>query len=296
MKKKFTILLIINFIGIVSFAQIPNNSFENWTQVGTYMDPDGWGNLNVLTSPLSILTCTQGTPGNPGSYYLKLTSKTVVGTGIVPGIAVSGQIDPASFTASSGFSFNQRPEKLTGNWQYMAFSANDQGYIAATLTKWNAAQGKTDTVAGLFYALPGMVMSWAAFNLPFNYVGFDYPDTCTIILAASGGHPANNSYLWVDNLVFSGAVAGIQSHTSPDHLMTISSDPAESKVIVNIHLRKSQQAELSLYDVTGKIIKTQRSCSGPVSQFTFDTSRLPKGIYFLKLQAGSATETKKLVL
>ena len=73
---KKTKILITLFLAIFSLtnlmAQIPNPGFENWTG----NEPEGWDNLNSLTSTIFIYTCQKGTPGNPGSSYIKLTTKT----------------------------------------------------------------------------------------------------------------------------------------------------------------------------------------------------------------------------
>jgi len=41
------------------FAQIPNNGFESWTNMGTYFNPDQWGTLNNTTAAGGVYTCTQ---------------------------------------------------------------------------------------------------------------------------------------------------------------------------------------------------------------------------------------------
>ena len=45
---------------------------------------------------MAVYTCVKGTPGNPGTSYLKLVSKTVAGFGVVPGVAVCGTINETS--------------------------------------------------------------------------------------------------------------------------------------------------------------------------------------------------------
>lgn len=75
-------------ISTTAFAQIPNSGFENWTTMGSYSNPDNWDQLNAMTNPNSVYTCVKGTPGNPGSSYIKLTSKTVGTMGVMHGLAV----------------------------------------------------------------------------------------------------------------------------------------------------------------------------------------------------------------
>jgi len=127
------------------FAQIPNSGFEDWIDQGNYNNPDLWSSLNDMTEPAGVYTCTKGSPGNPGASYLKLTSKNVTGMGLLPGIAVSGELNTIDMQALSGFPFTGRPESISGNWKYMAYEG-DQGYISILLTLWNPSSQSRDTI------------------------------------------------------------------------------------------------------------------------------------------------------
>ena len=140
MKKNIFTLIVLIALAIRTFAQIPNNGFENWTSMGNYSIPNSWGCLNDMTASKGIYTCEKGTPGDPGNYYLKLTSKTVTGSGVVPGIAVCGTLDQTTKKPLKGFAFNQRPVSLTGNWQYMVFGSI-QGYIESACCGRSSTDG-----------------------------------------------------------------------------------------------------------------------------------------------------------
>ncbi|MGE5425146.1 MAG: T9SS type A sorting domain-containing protein, partial [Syntrophothermus sp.] len=207
MKRIITVVLVALYALPVS-AQIPNNGFETWNNMGTYSVPDGWGNTNPATTQGGTYTCLKGSPGNPGDAYLKLISNTVAGMGIVPGIAVSGQLNSTTFQPVSGFPFTGRPQSLNGNWQYMAFG-EDMGYISVLLTKWNGTA--RDTIAFNYFVLEGMVMSWRSFSIPIDYLSNEHPDSAMVVLSASnanGAVTAVASYLYVDNLTFTDSVSG----------------------------------------------------------------------------------------
>lgn len=76
---KKTILSIVSVVAFTAstMAQIPNAGFENFTSMGAYDVPNGWGTMNNTTALASVYTAAKGTPGSPGASYLKLTSKTV---------------------------------------------------------------------------------------------------------------------------------------------------------------------------------------------------------------------------
>ena len=177
MKMRLPIIsaLVLMFIVSSIQAQIPNFSFENWTSMGTYSNPTDWGTMNNTTASTNIFTATKATPGNPGSSYLKLTSKTV-GASVVTAIAVSGVLDSITKQPISGFAFNQRPASFTGKWQYMYTTT--PGLISVKLTRWNSVTHARETVANASKTLTGMVMSWDSFNINLTYLNGNYPDTC----------------------------------------------------------------------------------------------------------------------
>src|ERR1035437_2474394 len=158
MKKIIYILTALMFVFTISRAQtIPNAGFETWTSMTGYDLPTGWDNLNTKTNSMSMYTCTKGTPGDPGTAYLKLTSKTI-GANVVPGITVCGVLDTTTMQPVSGFAYNMRPLHFTGNWQHMIFGSS-QGSVSAVLTRWDNATSQRVTVATANQTLAGMAMS-----------------------------------------------------------------------------------------------------------------------------------------
>ncbi len=288
MKKYFYLLLALTFAFTISKAQIPNAGFETWTNMGTYNNPDSWDCLNSMTSGMSVYTCQKGTPGNPGTSYIKLTSKTVTGMGVMPGIAVCGTLDQSTMQPLSGFAFNQRPASLTGKWQHMIFG-NSQGFIDVQLTYWDAGLQMSMPVATAHQTLSGMAMSWATFTIPLTYVSNNTPDSCIIILSASGSNPANNDYLWVDNLSFTGTVAGIKTN---DFSSTISvfPIPAVNDITVNLSSLKEKYVTLQISDMQGKLV-TQLNKIEVSAKTSIDISALQKGNYMLTVIATEGTGT-----
>lgn len=236
--KTINSMIMAMFITASAFAQIPNSGFENWTTVGSYSNPDGWGTMNNTTAIASVYTATKGTPGSPGVSYLKLTSKTV-GTGVVNGVAVSGVIDSLTMMPKSGFAYNMRPANFTGKWQHMIYGSS-QGSIQVTLTRWDTGMNMRMNVASGSVTLAGMAMSWANFTIPLTYVDGNNPDTCIIVMKASGSAPTNNDYLWVDNLAFSGTVTGIENQESFVTDMSIYPNPSSDMVNFKFNIKTAQ--------------------------------------------------------
>jgi len=296
MKKTIQSILAAMFVATTAFAQIPNSGFENWTTVGAYSNPDGWGTMNNTTAIATVYTATKGTPGSPGASYLKLTSKTVSGFGVVNGIAVSGVLDSMTMTPKSGFAYNVRSANLTGKWQHMIYGSS-QGSIQVTLTRWDTGMNMRMPVASGSVTLSGMAMSWANFSIPLTYVDGNNPDTCIIVMKASGSAPTNNDYLWVDNLAFSGMVTGIENHESFVTDMVVYPNPSSENVNFKFNIKTAQQVSIEITDINGKLIRSTNfgKIQGETTQ-SMNISGIAKGTYFVKINGESATETRKLVI
>jgi hypothetical protein len=288
--KKTLLSLFAALSAFGAAAQIPNAGFENWSNSAGYNAPDNWDNLNSMTSPMSVYTAEKGTPGSPGTSYLKLTSRNVSGMGVMPGIAATGTINMTTFAVTGGFPNTTRPASLTGKWQYMSGDGVDMGFVAAYLTKWNMTTMQRDTVATAMNPLMGMVMSWGNFTAPFTYTKGFNPDTAVIILSASGTNPAANSYLYVDNLTFSGSVAPTSvANAAPLPGVNIFPNPATSEITVT--LPDAANYSFTLSDLLGKVVRSQ---SVNAAQISLNTNGLPAGEYILTVSNGKQAAVNKV--
>jgi hypothetical protein len=298
---KKSILSIVAGVAIctTAFAQtIPNAGFETWATMTSYSNPAGWGTMNNTTALASVYTATKGTPGTVGASYLKLTSKTV-GTAVVNGIAVSGVLDSMTMQPISGFAFNLRPASFGGKWQHMIMGSS-QGSVNVKLTRWDLNLNQRITVATANTTLSGMAMSWATFTKTFTYADGGYPDTCIIVLKASGANPTNSDYLWVDNLAFTGSVAatttGVEENKNINNL-TLYPNPASENVTIEFNSLVSTSVKLELLDVTGKLMKSVNATNVIGNyKYSMNTTDLAKGIYFLKVSSDKSVETKKVII
>ena len=287
MKTRIYFLLALMIIANSIFSQIPNNGFESWTNMGSYSTPDNWGNLNAVTNPAGVYTCLKGTPGNPGTTYLKLISKTVSGMGVQPGVAVSGVLNTSTFQAVSGFAYSGRPESLEGKWQYMA-SGTDQGYIAVYLTRWNTGLNRRDTIGQTYNALNGMVMSWQNFSFLISYNLGGLPDSAIIIFSASGSTPVNSSYLYVDNLTFTGTTVDLEDQAFGSGLSLLPNPVSKNMLTLDYNNHDLTTDFIEILNIQGKpvirkILKNQHF------PFSIDVSTLRAGEYLIRvgLQIGT---------
>jgi hypothetical protein len=269
-------------------AQIPNSGFETWTG----NEPEGWDNPNSVTSALGIYTCTKGTPGNPGASYIKLVTKTIpIVNQVVQGIALCGKIDKTTFQPKSGFAYNQRPTALTGNWQYMAASATDQGFVGIAFTKWNTITNMRDTISITMYSLPGMVMSWTSFNIPITFTSLSNPDTCLIVLSSSNlTAPVANSYLYVDNLNFTFQTSVSENNTSKATIK-IYPNPVTEQLQIELPDNTNSIINYKIINNLGQIVQTDNN----FSKSYIETSNLPKGFYHILIESKENQYINKFV-
>ncbi|MEO0038275.1 MAG: hypothetical protein RIQ59_1486 [Bacteroidota bacterium] len=293
---KKSILSVIAFVSITCslHAQIPNSGFETWINMGTYENPFGWATLNDLTTAEGVYTAQKGTPGSPGMSYLKLTSKTV-GATVVNGIAVSGVINPTTQQPVSGFAFNQQPSAFTGKWQHMIYGSS-QGSLNVQLTRWDATTNARIIVATANKNLTGMAMSWANFSIPFVYTDTQAPDSCIIVLKASGNNPTNQDYLWVDNLSFTGNVAGLNAlNIFAD--VAIYPNPTTENFSVNLQSKQSKVIAFELVNGVGDVLfyKNEAIKEG-LNKLTIPTIGLAKGSYLVRITSEGKFSTFPVVI
>ncbi len=299
--------IILPFMATTAYAQIPNAGFENWTTVGSYEVPTGWGTMNNTTATYSMFTATKATPGSPGNSYMKLTSKTINGS-VVPGIAVSGMLDTIAKEGMSGVPYTTRSATFSGKWQHMSFGSSP-GSVSVLLSRWNPMMNMRDTVAHGMQMLSGMVMSWGAFSINMMYMdSLNAPDSCMIVLRASGSAPANNDYLWVDNLAFTGTVAvytppvttGLHdAHKAGQQIkFNIFPNPSKEQVTINFSEPISNDVSVQITDVTGKLVQQFEAGAAVAgtNTMTVKTHDLVKGIYTIVVKSNKATGSSKLVV
>jgi len=75
-------------------------------------------------------------------------------------------------------------------------------------------------------------------------------------------------------------------------------NPFSSITTIDYYLEKESHVQLSVYDITGKKIRTLLSKKQSAGKKTliFDGSELPSGIYICTLEVGNFTKSSKMVL
>lgn len=274
--KKFYVLLAMMFTIVISKAQIPNSGFENWSTKNGYSNPVDWDNFNDMTSQMSIITCEKGLNPNSSSY-LKLTSKTVPGFGVIPGLAVCGAFDLNTMSPSSGFAYTKRPTSLSGICRHN--EAN--GFVEIRLTKWDQNSNTRIIISNSIYPFSGKTSGWTKFSIPMNYINSTSPDSCIILISASDDSPTNGDYLYLDDLNFNEVTAVDDENFNSN--ITVYPNPATDFIQPSILSQLNDSSNFQIMDINGRIIQTSVQLSNQINKI--DVSTLTPGLYLIKVIA-----------
>lgn len=251
---------------------IPNGSFENWSNQGSYSDPDGWLTSNMVSWSVSqLLTCEAGSPGVDGAYFVKVTDRMLPGSGMQ-----QASITVGTWGSFPGFPFTQRPATLNGFWQYHPANGGHDGVVNAALTRWNPVTGQREVIANSPIHAALAINDWQAFSSPFIYLSGETPDSAIVSIQATSAAAGDGTSIWVDELSF-GAPLGVGDVQALEVPATWPSPAAD-----RVYFRSpAPVAIMQVLDATGRAMP---GVSLMASSSSVDVSGLPPGIYLLRLR------------
>jgi hypothetical protein len=105
------------------------------------------------------------------------------------------------------------------------------------------------------------------------------------------------TYTWIGNSM-SGVEDGIDNVVAKYELSQNYPNPFNPATVINYSLQKTGMVSLSVYNVLGQKVATlvNKVESAGVHNVTFDASNLTSGVYIYRIQAGSFTQSKKMIL
>lgn len=311
--KKQLLLSACAIAAITLGAQsIPNSGFETWINntetFQTYSVPQNWITIDVIQTAFSgdssfVLhsVVPSSTPHSGTSAVRMQTGISTNGDtmgGIIYSVNSFADLTPLLYgTGVPGFTINARPANLNGYYR-MNVSAGDTGLCAMILCHWNTSTQTRDT---LYYteslAFPGNQSTWTSFSFPISYSSSATPDTCLIAFGLISQSSATNinSFLEVDDLAFSGIVPiGIneQSFVSGGNFYP---NPMTDHAEIRIEGAPLDNANLEIYDLSGKLVRTDAGINGNV--IAFERLALASGTYMYRVvQDGNVTTQGKMVI
>jgi len=279
MKKNLLLPLICILSCSFTHAQIPNASFEDWTNG----DPDGWftGNTQQTTFVEKVTTA------HAGSFAAKWS--------VIDFFGFPFSSPFASGNNGGGTSISSAPEALHG-WYMMNSVSND--YANASV---GVLQNNEYTGGGLAKLTSTSVYKEFIANVYYTS-GSPNGDSIQIVFVMfndSSELPHEGSYAVIDDLSF-GALSGIDNAPSESYagLESIEPNPGSDQAEVIYRIQEPGKTELSIYDVSGKMVQqvvNENQSPGRYKAFA-QLSDLPSGNYICRLTSDSFTDVKKIIV
>ena len=286
-------------------AQIEGTDFENWNQNfynSSYPSNYYWENLptsiwassNAATTIVNNFCCERTNDCHGGSYAAHLETKSVYGAP-ASGNLFTGVFVPNGFNSKAlrGIPFTDKPESFKGYYKYSPANYNngsatvpDTCSIYAILSYWNGSQRIEIARAEMHSSNP--VTSYTLFDLDFNYVSSNTPDTIAIVFASSkygdlfkGGI---GSTLLVDDVELVYPV-GYAEENSFDHAWN-------DGLFWNFNFRTNINRNIQVFDATGRLIV---SVSSSEKMFSISAQDFPNGLYIYQISEGNKMYSGKLI-
>jgi hypothetical protein len=281
MQRKWLLFLLITFLPITLFSQIPNAGFENWTNG----EPDNWVTDNA---PPDFIPVTQSSSAHSGSSAMQGTVLDFSGFPIAPTF-VSGP-------DGDGFPYTSRPGSFQG-WYKLTSAGSGGDMLQITVGFYKNGQG----IGAAFVTLSDAA-SYTQFSTDITWITADAPDSAIIVgLVGNGSGSVNaGTTFLLDDLTFSGATA-VQPDENKDLSFELAQNypnPFNPTTTISYTLPKSSFVTLKVYNLLGQEVAelvNQDQFAGNHS-VEFTGTDLPSGLYVYKIAAGNFTQTRKMML
>ena len=281
-----------------SYGQVIQNSgFENWyTTTNGWEDPTDWtsSNSTVFGGDSAVFKTSDS---YAGSYAAEIQTVTIGFAGLpYAGILVNGTIDFNQINSiddliETGTPISFVPTELQGFYKYTQQNIGDSAYVRVIVKKYNLLTKERDTVAWAEARLPA-ASSYTPLNISINeLLPGVIPDSIVIMFLSK--HPDEQlatGLLIIDEI----SLFNPSGTDDVDILisgMTILPNPTNGPV----SLRELPKKELqySVYNILGELVMDGK-WSGS-TEAKLDLTDFENGLYFIQVQSGDQTLTKKVV-
>lgn len=278
--KKVRLLLAISLFVMVSGicrTQIPNSGFENWSDSGNHLDPEGWWTTNYVVTSGTYFPVTRSIdhfPPDVGEYSLRMENNP----GLLPDWSALG------IAWTGDFEGNEKPVfPITGHptsiWGYFKFfpENNDTFEIHIRLHK------DGEDIGGGSFKTGNRVAEWTPFEI--RIADYMEADSARILFSSCYDNdepaPKGNSVLLIDNLSFDQLITGSFDRKQTQKRVSLYPNPARETLTVILAPLSGQMIELGIYDSYGQQHMTRKTANSSES-IVFDVSGLQPGVYFVQ--------------
>ncbi len=285
---KFLLALAIVGGSIVNgFSQIPNASFENWTDNGSIENPSGWFTENVSVPQAVQVPIRAITDAVEGALAVQLENTEAEDGSVIRAMMVSGS-DEANHT--TGFAYNLRPATLDGYILFQPVETGDSCYIIVEFSEYNPFTHSREIIGQGLYRSAEPMNSWKSFSIPVMYTSTHLPDTATIFCyAGSMLHPQKGSRLQLDHFMFNEVSTGVVIIDGDELGLKVSPNPSGDVIYISNEVVEKYGRMVYVYDTWGKtVIEQELEYSKGI-----DVSQLEDGEYFLLISDDSGEAIAK---
>jgi hypothetical protein len=295
-------IIVLLLLSANMMAQIPNSGFENWS---INNQPDNW--------LVRYTTASISTDKYAGNYALKLQTDIYAGHG--DGYGTINSLPPnGTEGAQPAFPISARHTTLNGYYKFTPVNGDScQFFVMLYKHGYVGSPDPQYPLIGVGALCKSASFTYAPFTVTINYFdSYTIPDSAWISLSAYKGwnfstnmeyYPLGNSTLYVDNLsfdTFATSVSKDQTDEIPGkyELSQNYPNPFNPSTSISFNLLSKSFVSLKIFDLLGREVATVVSDNLSAGNHTqqWNANGMPSGVYFYRLQAGSFSETKKLVL
>lgn len=290
MKNLMMTLVILCMTANIAEPQIPNNGFEDWTNVGNGLKPTFWYTPNSLDTTgiyFSVTRSSDHFPQNVGSYSIRLENQPLLLPGFKAyGLAMTTRLDGSDRPL---FAISGHPTSLCGYFKFLPQNGDTMDiHFAFYKNGTEITSGElinTDTFT-----------EWTSFNIPVENIFYDEADSARITVSSLFSDNLTvygNSVLYVDNLSFDIPISALNDPITLNNPSLIHPNPASDQIFVDTGKLTAKYITLCFYDVSGRIIKTETIINVGSKIITKD---LICGVYLVEILVGNYRYFEKLII
>lgn len=253
---------------VLGFAQIPNASFENWSNAGLSQSPDGWVEMNSAQNPGTDAVSAVLSPAEDG-WAVRLENVIAQSGGVVRAALITG---------ADGFAYTLKPATLNGYLRYQPVGMHDECRIVVQFTRFNHVTRQREIIGEGSLTRHDFMWEYELFSIPITYTTHLFPDTAIITCyAGSEQDPQKGSVLELDDFNFDESATGVVIIDGDELGLKTSPNPAGEVMYLNNDYVEKHGSKYVIYDVKGKMMMT-----APLEQNKgIDVGFLKDGEYFL---------------
>ena len=291
--KTFAIFLTVLIATTINInAQIPNNGFESWHNVGNCIKPIGWQTTNDYQdstgSYFGVTRSTDHYPTSIGNYSIRIENNV----SIMPDYGAYGFASIAYFGSTSigpGFAITGHPNSLNGYYKFLPQNG-DTMYIQLKLY-FNSIEIISEKISST-----NTVTNWTPFTI--NLPSYTQADSAAIIISPyfmDGPYnlPYGNSVLYIDNLSFDNLITSLSEQNSENIVFSLYPNPATDIVTIVGENLNNADLTINVYSVFGTLVKSEMLKQ---SQRQINIRELSSGIYLVAIKSKDMTENKRLII